>query len=227
MTVLPKLTLLEKDMLAGIYASQYNDGSDQPNVWSWSVEPRIVEMKQRKGVASSLNKKGIIVSEGSGDEAAMWVTPLGFEVAKAECLLEQNEEGYWCYNEKQHEILVEVEASDKKIEIVMVTSPKGISTPVAMQMQEKSEDKVSVKLGYGIVEVMQLDDSAMVKSYNIEVDFSKKSFITVTAARKDMLEFCDAVEYRNSTGWDQPLWYMSCAKAAGIRIRHALGREGK
>jgi hypothetical protein len=43
------------------------------------------------------------------------------------------------------------------------------------------EAKVSVRLGHGIVEVLQLDDAGNVKDYGLEIDFSKKSFITVTA----------------------------------------------
>jgi hypothetical protein len=270
MTALPKLTTLEADVLAGVYASNYADGRC-PNVWSWSIEPRICEMKQRKGVVSSLNKKGVVCSEGSGDEAAMLVTPMGAEIAEAYGFY-SDEEGY---SKEAHITFVEAKTADKKI--TMVNSDKGILTPVSnlqivedkvailnswidleakkpanlvkaagidldaktsrkaegkrqhkatnqvgSQSKPEVEAKVSVMLGYGIVEVLQLDDASNIKDYGLSIDFSKKSFITVTGTRSALAYFADCCQNRISSQFDQPLWYMSSADATVKKIRAAL-----
>jgi hypothetical protein len=96
------------------------------------------------------------------------------------------------------------------------------ATQKATQSKAKTQDMVSVKLGYGIVEVLQLDDASNVKDYGLEIDFSKKSFITVTGTRSALAYFSDCCQNRISSQYDQPLWYMSAAKAAMVKINAAL-----
>lgn len=98
--------------------------------------------------------------------------------------------------------------------------------PVATESKPEVEAKVSVKLGYGIVQVLQLDDAGNVKDYNLTIDFSKKSFITVTGTRSALAYFADCCQNRISSQYDQPLWYMSAAKASMIKINAAL-KEAK
>lgn len=91
----------------------------------------------------------------------------------------------------------------------------------------KASDVIEVRLGYGIVQVLQLDDAATRSSYGLVVDFSKKSFITIAGSRKSMNEFGDVCADRNSTSWDQPLWYMAVAKAAAAKVYLAVAKGSK
>jgi hypothetical protein len=83
---LPVLTELEKDVLDGIYRSEYTDGGIQPAIWSWSIACRKATTKQVSGVVSSLVKKGVVTCGGAGtkdDDATVDVTDLGVEVARS------------------------------------------------------------------------------------------------------------------------------------------------
>jgi len=85
MSNLPKLTDLEKDVLDGIYRSEYTDGGTTANIWTWSVNARITKKNQLSGVVSSLVKKGIVTVGGDGtkdNDNTIDVTALGIEVAR-------------------------------------------------------------------------------------------------------------------------------------------------
>jgi hypothetical protein len=77
-----KLTALEVDVLKGLYASEYHDGGPQPYIWSWAIRNQLATPAQLPGVVSSLAKKGITRSDGSGEERAVAVTELGAQVAR-------------------------------------------------------------------------------------------------------------------------------------------------
>lgn len=77
------LTELEEDVLRGIYASEYADGSDQPAIWSWSIRAKVATAAQVSGVVSSLAKKGAVTCYGDGKERTIRVTLLGASYARA------------------------------------------------------------------------------------------------------------------------------------------------
>lgn|SRR4051794_6704212 len=60
-----KLTANEKVALQAMFDSEYNDGADQPWVWSFSVTDRMVDIPKtsRPGVISSLVQKGLVLAE--------------------------------------------------------------------------------------------------------------------------------------------------------------------
>lgn len=116
------------------------------------------------------------------------------------------------------------EGVDKLVKELKANAPaiNKVLKQVGTQSKPEAEAKVSVKLGYGIVEVLQLDDASNVKDYGLEIDFSKKSFITVTGTRSALGYFADCCQNRISSQFDQPLWYMSSADATVKKINAAL-----
>lgn len=86
MTALPKLTELEKDVLDGMYRSEYNGGGIRFAIWAWSIRARNTKTNQLSGVVSSLVKKGIVTTGGNGtkdDDNTIDITELGIEVARS------------------------------------------------------------------------------------------------------------------------------------------------
>lgn len=76
------VTELERDVLAGIYASEYSDGP-LAEPWSWSIRAKVATKAQIPGVVASLVKKGLVRSNGMGKEASVGVTERGYHVAVA------------------------------------------------------------------------------------------------------------------------------------------------
>lgn len=210
MTALPKLTLLEKDVLGGIYASNYADTAN-PNVWSWSIEPLVCTMEQRAGVVSSLNKKGIVTSEGSGDEASMWVSDTGAAIARE--LGIYSDETY--YSEAGHLAAVATPKQMKK-------AVNSVLAQVARQEKAGTSGNIEVKVGRGIEQVMQLDDAGVRKEWGLTIVKQTKETLTLSASRGNIINFRNACADRISSQYDQPLWYMSSAKATVAKIDAAL-----
>lgn len=205
-----KLTELEIDVLDGCYRSEYTGGGNDFGIWSWSCAPRKTGVKQLSGVVASLVKKGLVTCGGNGtkdDDSTIDATPLGIEVARALGFFTVQPDGDEWYN-PDHADAFRPEMNTKVVDKTYAS--------------DKPSDKVSVRLGHGIVEVLQLDDAGNVKDYGLEIDFSKKSFITVIGTRSALAYFSDCCQNRISSQYDQPLWYMSAAKAAMVKINAAL-----
>lgn len=213
-TKLPKLTELEIDVLDGCYRSEYTSGGNHFAIWSWSCAPRKAGIKQVAGVVSSLVKKGIVTCGGSGtkdDDNTIDVTPLGIEVARSLGFFTVQPNGEEWYN-PDHADAFRPAATKKVVEAPSKKTQDIIDTI----------EFVSVRLGHGAVQVLQLDDKTVREDLGLLVDFSKKSFVTVKATRKDMRYLADCFQNRISNQYDQPLWYMSSAKASAAAIRKAL-----
>jgi hypothetical protein len=75
------LTPLEQDVLRGIYESDYADGGPRPDVWAWSLAVQVATPRQIPGVVSSLVKKGLVKTTGTGEEGSIYVTELGQQAA--------------------------------------------------------------------------------------------------------------------------------------------------
>lgn len=86
---------------------------------------------------------------------------------------------------------------------------------------------VTVTVGRGIEQVMQLDDAGVLKEFGLEIVKQTKSTITLKASRKDLGNFQSACRDRISSQYTSPLWYMSSADATVKKIEAALGKEGK
>lgn len=76
-----ELTQLEREVLEGINNSEYgNDLGDA--IWSWSIKCASAGSKTISGVVSSLSKKGLTVSQGSGNDQTVQLTDLGVATCK-------------------------------------------------------------------------------------------------------------------------------------------------
>lgn len=84
-----ELTQLEKEVLIGINNSEYSDALGSP-IWSWSIECASAGTKQISGVVSSLSKKGLTISQGSGKDQTVMLTPLGISICGKYDLLGQH-----------------------------------------------------------------------------------------------------------------------------------------
>lgn len=115
----------------------------------------------------------------------------------------------------------EPEQITKAVDKVLAKEAKK-THKVATQIKPVVTDVISVKLGYGIMQVMQLDDEGVCREWGLVIDARKKSFIIVWATRKDLINFSNACADRISSQYDQPLWYMSSAKATVAKIEQAL-----
>lgn len=178
MTVLPKLTLLEKDVLGGIYASNYADTAN-PNVWSWSIEPLVCTMEQRAGVVSSLNKKGIVTSEGSGDDAAMWVSDTGAAIAR-ELGIYSDGEGY-----------------SKTAHTMLVATPAQITRAVdkVLVKEAQKELKTSAKL----VSTKTTSKGGPVILSAKEATLLRELLGTAKSINRDYLKYLDKSQFTNPT----------------------------
>lgn len=88
-----KLTANETVVIAAMYASEYHDGGERPWVWTFSVADRtrgVIPAASFPGVVASLNKKGLVVSDGdasasgpSDNMGSLYLTDAGVEVAKS------------------------------------------------------------------------------------------------------------------------------------------------
>jgi hypothetical protein len=76
-----KITEIERLVLQGVVDSEYHDGRAAVHdpVWTWSANPwgHNANVRVFAGAVSSLVKKGWVVSEGSGREAVIYITPEG------------------------------------------------------------------------------------------------------------------------------------------------------
>lgn len=81
-----QLTQLEKEVLEGINNSDYGDDLGDP-IWSWSIRHASAGSKVISGVVSSLSKKGLTNSQGSGNDQVVALTVAGVDVCKEYGLL--------------------------------------------------------------------------------------------------------------------------------------------
>lgn len=244
MTALPKLTELEQDVLDGCYRSEYNDGGNHFDIWSWSIAARKTGIKQVSGVVSSLVKKGLVTCGGTGtkdDDNTVAVTPLGIEVARSLGFFEVREsDGMELYNPDHTDSFrpalnkkvegpsaAEInEAVGKLVKELKAKAPaikKVLASEWPVLGKGKEGNKLSVRVGRGIEQVMQLDDAGVLREFGLEVVGQTKDSITLAATRKDLGNFRNACADRISSQYDQPLWYMSSAKATVTKIDAALG----
>ena len=88
---LSNLTILEKDVLQAVVNNDYSAGNPHGAGWSWAINDacEVVQTKSFSGVVSSLSKKGVVICQGSGDDACISLTDLGRELwTKLEKVLE-------------------------------------------------------------------------------------------------------------------------------------------
>jgi hypothetical protein len=144
------LTLLERDVLGGIYASNYTDGGPRPMIWSWSMEPKVATQAQRPGVVASLVKKGVVTCGGTGtkdDDKTIDVTDIGVECATALGIWSK-EDGY---SEAGHLAAVATPAQMVKV-VNKVLGAKGgpviLSAAEAKQLRELLETASSINRDY-------------------------------------------------------------------------------
>jgi hypothetical protein len=86
--------------------------------------------------------------------------------------------------------------------------------------------KVSVKLGWGIMQVMQLDDKKVLELFELTIIKENKGGFVIEATPIALRFFAEACRHRISPQYDQPLWYMSSADATAKKIERAL-KEAK
>lgn len=234
MTALPKLTELEQDVLDGIYRSEYNDGGVTSEVWSWSIAPRKAGVKQVSGVVSSLVKKEIVTCQGEGtkdDDNTVRVTSLGIEVARSLGFFEVREsDGMELYNPDHADsfrpaLNKKVGDTQEVLDVIASATDEEMKASSYVALAEKIEAgyRLVVRVGRGIEQVMQLDDAGVLREFGLEVVSQTKDSITLAATRKDLSNFRNACADRISSQYDQPLWYMSSAKATVAKIDAALG----
>lgn len=76
------LTELETKLVGNMVTNNYGDIPDH-NIWSWAwdegVHGAFCTKAQISGVIASLVKKGLIRSEGEGDDANIWFTEEGVQ----------------------------------------------------------------------------------------------------------------------------------------------------
>ena len=79
----PKLTEFEIDALRACYFNEYDCDALAPTVWAWSVTENCetVNASQISGVISSLVKKGVVKSQGKGEESVIYPTEIGVSIA--------------------------------------------------------------------------------------------------------------------------------------------------
>jgi hypothetical protein len=82
-------------------------------------------------------------------------------------------------------------------------------------------NKLAVRVGPGLAQVLSLDDSQMCKEMELEVRFAK-TFLEIIGTRKALKELLDTCNYRCSGAFDQPLWYTNSAAQAAKKIAVAL-----
>lgn len=88
------------------------------------------------------------------------------------------------------------------------------------------EFKFMIKVGRGIVQVMELDDNSILTHWGLDIVSKTKETVTLAATRTDLNRFRNGCAERISSQYDQPLWYMSSAKATVAKIDAAL-KAGK
>jgi hypothetical protein len=85
------------------------------------------------------------------------------------------------------------------------------------------EVEVTVKLGSGIVEVLQLDDERVrAELGGFEVTQAGRRYVLVTGEPAALLSLAGALEARCGPGWDQPAWYARSARFAANTIRRTV-----
>lgn len=134
------------------------------------------------------------------------------------------------YVAPQQEVLdAIVEAPESKFQAATAAVGKAIkahkAAQAATQSKGKDSDMIVVKVGWGIEQVMQLDDAGVRREWGLEImnDMNTKATMVLKATRGDMINFMNACADRISSQYDQPLWYMSSAKATVAKIKAALG----
>lgn len=80
--------------------------------------------------------------------------------------------------------------------------------------------KISVILGAGIVQVLQLDDRGTLKRLGVSVKSRGKARIEVTGDRESLLRLREAC--RSATWYSGPPWYSRSAAAAFAEIEKVL-----
>lgn len=234
---LPTLTELEIDVLDGCYRSEYNDGGNHFDIWSWSCAPRKAGVNQVSGVVSSLVKKGLVTCDGAGtkdDDNTIRVTLLGIEVARSLGFFEVREsDGMELYNSDHADAFrpaMNKKASQQEVlDVIATATPEQIVravdkvlAKVATQSKKASKDIIEVRVGPGLAQVLSLDDAAMRAEMGVVVKFAK-TFLEIAGTRKSMEGLLRDCEYRTSGEFDQPLWYTNSAAQAAKKIRVALG----
>jgi hypothetical protein len=76
------LTDLERAALRNLATCGYGDKPGDP-VWDWCATGGIVTKSKAGGVVASLQRKGFVVCDGSGEDATITVTPAGLAVMAA------------------------------------------------------------------------------------------------------------------------------------------------
>jgi hypothetical protein len=86
--------------------------------------------------------------------------------------------------------------------------------------------KLSIRLGQGIVQVLQLDDPGCQSSYGVEINYPNKYEVEIAGSRYAMEELynacADRAEGGGGEGWDQPLWYTRSASAAAKKLKKLI-----
>lgn len=117
--------------------------------------------------------------------------------------------------------------ADKKVGKIQSSRYQAAGDALAVALEPLNDKAMlSVKVGRGIEQVMQLDDVGVRREFGLGIMAQTKITITLVATRKDLINFRNACADRISSQYDQPLWYMSSAKATVAKIDGAL-KEAK
>jgi hypothetical protein len=76
---------------------------------------------------------------------------------------------------------------------------------------------IRVRVGQGIVEVLQLDDAGFRESLGVTWTPAGRRYVWVSAPRAGLIALRSALQARCGGGWDQPPAYVRSARAA-IRV---------
>jgi hypothetical protein len=82
-----------------------------------------------------------------------------------------------------------------------------------------------VKLGRGIAEVVQLDEPTLHPGLTVHWDVGGREYIAVEGDRAALERLREACSMRQQSGWDQPLWYASSARAAERALIRSIREE--
>jgi len=80
------ITPNERAVIVGIYQSEYADGGEQPNIWSWSIRAPGIAKASLPGIVGSLSKKGLVECEEfdiGARENTVRISTRGVDVARS------------------------------------------------------------------------------------------------------------------------------------------------